>query len=256
MPETRVEVAGGLIGQHDARLGDERACDSNALLLSARELAGVVTETIAKPNALERLSRTAGALRSGDTRVDERQLHVGLRGCPREQVERLEDESDALVAYGGEFVGHHRRDFLALDLDTAGGRSVEQADDVHERRLAGARGSHDREHLAIADLQVDTAESVHLDLIELIDLGDSLSLEDGASVCAPARGDACGFFVCHGVCCRYSAGWTLMPSTSSVGPDRATSSPASTPERISTLVSVSVPISTWVRASVPSDCTR
>jgi hypothetical protein len=33
-----VELAGGFVGEHDARLGRERAGDRDALLLAAREL--------------------------------------------------------------------------------------------------------------------------------------------------------------------------------------------------------------------------
>ena len=36
----RVEVAGGLVGEHDVRLGDERSGDRDALLLAAGELGG------------------------------------------------------------------------------------------------------------------------------------------------------------------------------------------------------------------------
>ena len=37
----RVEVAGRLVGEDDLRLADQRARDRDALLLAARELAGV-----------------------------------------------------------------------------------------------------------------------------------------------------------------------------------------------------------------------
>ena len=61
-PLLRVEVAGGLVGEHDARLGDERARDRDALLLSARQLVGHVAEPLAEPHALERGARATCAL--------------------------------------------------------------------------------------------------------------------------------------------------------------------------------------------------
>ena len=53
-----------------------------------------------------------------------------------------------------------RRDLRAVDRDGAGGRAVEAGEDVHERRLAGARGAHHGGQLAAADLERDAAERV------------------------------------------------------------------------------------------------
>ena len=59
-----VEVAGGLVGEHDARFGHQRPRDRDALLLAARELVGHVPEAVAETDALEGLSRQARSLRS------------------------------------------------------------------------------------------------------------------------------------------------------------------------------------------------
>ena len=47
-------------------------------------------------------------------------------------------------------------------------RAIEAADDVHERRLAGARRTDDRQKLAILYLQVDAAEGVDALRAELV----------------------------------------------------------------------------------------
>ena len=38
---------------------------------------------------------------------------------------------------------------------------VERAEDVQQRALAGARGAHDRDELAVGDADVDAAQGVH-----------------------------------------------------------------------------------------------
>jgi hypothetical protein len=52
----RVEVAGRLVGEDQARLGHERARDRDALLLAARELVRRVVEAPGEADALERSS--------------------------------------------------------------------------------------------------------------------------------------------------------------------------------------------------------
>ena len=104
--------------------------------------------------------------------VEERQLHVGLRAGAREQVEGLEHEPDVLVAQRGEFVLRQLADLLALDRDAPGRRPVQQPDDVHQRGLPRAGGSHDRDHLALADVHGDVAQCAHLDALEEVRLRD------------------------------------------------------------------------------------
>src|SRR6187401_1805345 len=89
------------------------------------------------------------------------QLHVVQRGGPGEQVERLEDEPDLLVADAGELVVVHLAHLLVVQQVGALGRRVEAADQVHQRRLAGAGRTHDRDVLAAADLDVHAAQGVH-----------------------------------------------------------------------------------------------
>ena len=52
----RVQVAGGLVGQQQARPADQRAGDGDALLLAARELVGQVVQPLAQPDLLEHLA--------------------------------------------------------------------------------------------------------------------------------------------------------------------------------------------------------
>ena len=84
-----------------------------------------------------------------------------------QQVEALEDEADLGVADDGALVAAELRDVGAVEDVRAGGRAVEAADDVHQRRLAGAGRSHDGHELAGVDAQVDAVERAHFDLAEV-----------------------------------------------------------------------------------------
>ena len=91
-----VEVAGGLVGEHQVGVVDERAGDGHALLLAAGELGRRWVTRSARPTELQRAAAEAADV--GAIRVDERQLHVLERAGPRQQVEGLEDEADPRVA--------------------------------------------------------------------------------------------------------------------------------------------------------------
>ena len=60
----RVEVARGLVGQEQRRIGHERARDRDALLLAAGELVGRVVEAVPRLTAVER-RRARGAVARG-----------------------------------------------------------------------------------------------------------------------------------------------------------------------------------------------
>ena len=53
----RVEVAGRLVGEHDARLDRQRACDRDALLLAARQVRGQMVRALGQPDLAEQLER-------------------------------------------------------------------------------------------------------------------------------------------------------------------------------------------------------
>ena len=95
-------------------------------------------------------------------------ISAGLRGLPNRP--RLNDTSShtfskALVV---EFLRHQadhraggaivRDDVVAGDRDLAGARLDDAADDVDQRRLAGAVRPEQRENLAAADVQVDALQ--------------------------------------------------------------------------------------------------
>jgi len=164
-----VEVAGRLVGQHDAGPVDQRARDRHPLALSARQLVGPVLDAIREPDQRQRLARAAPALLVLDPGVDQRQLDVVERVGARQQVEGLEHEADLVVAHPRQLVVSLLGDLLVLEPVRAAGRGIEAADDVHERRFARARGAHDGHVFVGVDLEVDAVQGMDLLRSHLID---------------------------------------------------------------------------------------
>ena len=72
--------------------------------------------------------------------ADAQRQHDVLLGVEdRQQVVALEDEADAAPAQQRQRVVGERVEPRAVDLDPAARRAVEAGEDVHQRRLAGAR---------------------------------------------------------------------------------------------------------------------
>ena len=69
---------------------------------------------------------------------------------PRQEVEALEDEAQLGRPHQGPLVGRELAHLLAVEPEFAGTGPVEAAEDVHQRRLAGAGGPHQRHHFAAA----------------------------------------------------------------------------------------------------------
>src|SRR6185436_13164111 len=92
--------------------------------------------------------------------VEHRQFDVLERGGAGEQVEALENKSELLVAQVGEFVTVQLADIDTVEQETPAGWTVETAEGVHHRALAGSACSHDGDKLSGLDGQRDTPHGV------------------------------------------------------------------------------------------------
>src|SRR5687768_1902539 len=117
-----------------------------------------VIHAIGQLDAVERLPRALLPLVRRDAGVHERELDVVQGRRAREQVERLKDEPDLLVSDARELVVRHGRDLRAVQPVFAGRRRIQAADDVHERRLAGSRRTHDGHVFIAPDGEIETTQ--------------------------------------------------------------------------------------------------
>jgi hypothetical protein len=108
-----------------------------------------------------------------------RQRDILGGGQARHQVKALEDEADALAAHAGLLVGRKRRDVAAFEPVGAGIGPVEQAEQVEQRRFAGAGRAHDRDVFAGLDRHVEAVQGMHHAVAQVKDPRDAGELDHG-----------------------------------------------------------------------------
>ena len=141
-----VEIARRLVGEDQRRTRGDGAGDGHALLLAARKLRGVVIGAMAEahggqfgPRTLPRVVRSGQLQRGGD---------VFLRGHRRQQVEGLQHHADAAAAGQRQRVFVQGGEIRAGHLQRAGRRPLQPRQHRHQRALARARRTEQRERLA------------------------------------------------------------------------------------------------------------
>jgi hypothetical protein len=165
----RVEVAGGLVGEHDRRLGGQRPGRGHPLLLAAGQLGRLVAEALAQPDSVDHpVDPGPVRLAAGD---GQGQLEVLGRGEGREQVEGLEHEADLVPAEQGELLLGQLAELDVADEDLPGGDPVQPGQAVHQGRLAGAGRAHDGGEPAARELDRDVVKGPDLGLALPVDLG-------------------------------------------------------------------------------------
>ena len=95
-----------------------------------------------------------------------------------QEIEILENESDAAIADFRQLVARDSGNGLAAQLIFAGRRRVEAADKIHERRFAGAGRTDNGHHLAFVNLEVDALEGLDFHLAGVVSLADVFHPDD------------------------------------------------------------------------------
>ena len=136
-----------LVDEDEARVGDERLCEHDHLLLAAGEQpAGDLPALLELGEQLERLRDPALRIALGE-RVG-RHAEVVLDGEPGEQAPAFGDDRDAGATH---LLGPPAREVVVAQQDAAAGDPEHPADGEHERRLAGSVRAQERRDLAGGD---------------------------------------------------------------------------------------------------------
>jgi acyl-CoA thioesterase-1 len=167
-----VEIAGGLVREEDARAGNQSACEDDSLLLAAGQFAGAVVLTVSQTDLTESLLSRRTGLLFGFTADQEGHHDVLEGGELGEQVVNLPHEPEEAVAKVGEAVFVEGGDVDVPVEDTAGGRTVEAAEEVQERRLAGAGFADDGDALSGIDAEVEILEHSELVVTRAVPAGE------------------------------------------------------------------------------------
>src|SRR5579885_564869 len=155
----RVQVARRLIGNHKGRVGRQRAGNGDALLLAAGKLVGPVAEPVRQAHQFKQFLRPR-RWRAGVLADIQRHLDIFLRRQRGNQVERLEDHADFVVAHRRQLPLTHARNVHSIDQHLPRRRIVQPGNDAQQRTLARARRPDDREKLAAMNLETDASENI------------------------------------------------------------------------------------------------
>ena len=185
-PGVGVEGAGGLVGQDQRRIADQRPGDGDALLLAARQLVGLAAQLVAQAHLFQHRLGAGPALAAGHPRVDQGHLHVAHQVQFGQKVVLLEHKAQHLVADGGKLVAAHLAHIPAFQLIGAGGGHVQAADDVHAGGLARARLAHDGHELAGFDPHGDMVQRLDDGVAHVIVLAHLVEFDQCAH-CVPPR---------------------------------------------------------------------
>src|SRR5205807_8520691 len=126
-----------------------------------------------------------------------RQFHVLVGGQHRQQMVELENEADVARPPARQLSFAHLGDELAADPDLAFARPGQAGDQVQQRRLARAAGSHESHELALGHFQAQAFENIDL-------------LAAAPEVLVNIQ-DAHDKFTCHA---NYSSNWRLASTYS------------------------------------------
>src|SRR5262249_36763480 len=140
--------------------------------------------------------------------------------------------------------GRHVRDLVARDGDASVRRHVEPAEQVQQRRLAGAARAHERAEVAGVDVEIEPLQ--HVDLLAAAPLGLAELARAGEALAAPATIDRD-----HG----YLFTRTAWPSRSCFALVVTTCSPSARPATTSCSLPRAWPSRTARRSTRPSRCT-
>jgi hypothetical protein len=135
-----VEVAGGLVGEHQRRLARQRAGDRHALLHAARQL-GALAQAIARPTARSSASASLHIARVGVTGRSRISAGSTTFSSAVKAGSRWWNWNTKPSVRARSAVRARRRGRWCRPASgsSAGGRPLEQADDVEQRALARAR---------------------------------------------------------------------------------------------------------------------
>ena len=153
-----VQVAGGLVGQQQPGMVDQRAGQCHALLLAAAQLAGPMVAAILQAHFAEPLCRRRERLGFAQAASQQRHGDVFQSRELRQQVMKLPDVADLAIAEGRALARRKLGDVDRGAGDCSGGGRIQRTQNVQQRALARARLADDGHHLAGLNLKIQAAK--------------------------------------------------------------------------------------------------
>ena len=173
----RVQSAGGFVGQQNIRVIHQGTGNGHSLHLTAGHLIGLFMKLIAQANGFQGNLGPLFALRGRNAGDGQCQLHIGKDALMGNQIIALEHEADGVVAVGIPvpvivFLGGN-----AVDDQITAVVTVQTADDIEQRGLAGAGGAQDGNKLIVPQVQTHSVQGCLHQISRNILFSDVLDLQ-------------------------------------------------------------------------------
>src|SRR5579864_9368661 len=168
-----VQVSGWLVRQEQLGARDHGAGYGHQLLLAARQLVGEQILLTDNLKAVERIANDALPLGLLHVAIGKRNVQILENRQAVQQVIALKNESDIPVAQIAALILIQIVDRLIHEVILAGPGAVVHPDEMQQGGFARARGSHDRDELALLDIHIDAAQDerlAHAVVVELLDV--------------------------------------------------------------------------------------
>ena len=130
--ELFIQRAGRLITEQQRWFPNERTSNSHTLLFTAGESGDGCIRSVAQPQQGESVRNPLCSFSFGHATVDERQLNVAVHILMLDEVERLEDETDAVQARFSSLCRVEGCGVCTVQQVAAGGGRAEQTEDVQQ----------------------------------------------------------------------------------------------------------------------------
>src|SRR6266850_1590206 len=172
-----IQIPGRLVADEQLWVGHQRARDRDTLFLTSGQFPWLVLGTIGKPHDLQGNRDILLALRRGELGQQQRQFDIALRAQHRHQVVELEHEADVVRAPVCELAAGKLVNAAAADADLARARLIETADQIEQRGLARAGRTHQRDEVALGNIQSESVQDLDFLLAALVNLADAADLD-------------------------------------------------------------------------------
>jgi hypothetical protein len=134
-----VQVARGLVGEHDCRVADQGTSDGNPLALPAGHLRRPDAQFVGKANPAKGFSGGLATLHQGGSRIKEPVSHVVKDALVFGQEKLLEHEANPPRPQRRQFPVRELGNVVARNADGAARGAVQSTDQVQKCCLARAR---------------------------------------------------------------------------------------------------------------------
>src|SRR6267154_4136162 len=157
-----MKITGGFVSQNDPGISDYRARNAHQLLLATRELTGKEILLADNLKSIERVANYRLPVLLADVPVRKRQFKILKNSLVVEQVVALKDKANIAITKVGAFFGIERVNCDIVEMIFPAPCLIVHAQDVQQGRFTGTRRPHDRNELALLNVQIDAAQHIRL----------------------------------------------------------------------------------------------